>query len=294
MGKTVRMISSDGFIAASAIDATDIVQRAHEIHGTSHTASAALGRVLAVTSLIGGGLKVDGGSVTVRFDGDGAGGRIIAVAASDGAVRGWVERPMVDLERREDGKLDVGSFVGHEGSLTIIKDLGMRDPYVGTVGLVGGEVAEDIAGYFVESEQIPTACAAGVLVAPDGSILSAGAYLVQLLPGAGEDVVDKLERAIVGAGAVTKLFSAGNGPEAILRTLLDGFDPIKLDEYETPYRCDCSLERVERALVSTGKAALQEMIEKDRGAEVTCQFCDKVYRFTSENLAELLKRATRD
>ncbi len=294
MGKTVRMISSDGFIAASAIDASDIVQRAHEIHGTSHTASAALGRVLAVTSLMGGALKAENGSVTVRFDGDGAGGKIIAVASSDGAVRGWVENPLVDIPRREDGKLDVGGFVGHEGALTVVKDLGMRDPYVGTVELVGGEVAEDIASYFVESEQIPTACAAGVLVAPDGSILSAGAYLVQLLPGADDASAEKLERAILNAGAVTRLFSAGNGPEAILRKLLEGFDPQLLEEYDAPYRCDCSLERVERALVSTGKAALKEMIDKDRGAEVTCQFCDRVYRFSAENLSELLRRATRE
>ncbi len=292
MGKTVRMISSDGFISACAVDATDIVARAHEIHGTSATASAALGRVLAVTSLIGGGIKVDGGSVTVRFNGNGAGGRIIAVAECDGSVRGCVDNPHVDLPRRPDGKLDVGGFIGHEGSLTVVKDLRMRDPYVGMVELVGGEVAEDVAAYFVESEQIPTACAAGVLVAGDGSIVSAGAYLVQMLPGAPEEFAEKLEGAVMRAGTVTQLLGAGSGPEEILEKLLEGFEPRKLEEYDAVYRCGCSLERVERALISSGKQALEEMIAEGHGAEVSCQFCDRVYRFTTENLTELLKKAT--
>ena len=292
MGKTVRMISADGLISACAVDATDIVARAREIHGTTPTASAALGRVLAVASLMGGALKAENGSVTLRFNGDGAGGRILAVAECDGSVRGYVDNPLVDLPRRADGKLDVGSFVGHEGSLTVVKDLNMKDPYVGMVEIVGGEVAEDIAAYFVESEQIPTACAAGVLVAGDGSIVSAGAYLVQLMPGANDATTEQLEQAIMRAGTVTQLLTAGNGPEEILYKLLEGFEPRILDEYDAVYRCGCSLERVERALISSGREALAQMIAEDHGAEVTCQFCDRVYRFTAENLADLLKQAT--
>ncbi len=293
MGKTVRMISADGLIAACAIDATDIVERAREIHGTTPTASAALGRALAVASLMGGALKNERGSVTLRFDGNGAGGRILVVSECDGSVRGYAQNPLVDLERKPNGKLDVGSYVGHEGSLTVIKDMGMKDPYIGTVELIGGEVAEDIAAYFVESEQIPTACAAGVLVGRDGSILSAGAYLVQLLPGGTEEIAEQLEAAVMRAGTVTQLLTAGNGPEEILLTLLDGFDPKKIDEYDARYRCDCSLERVERALISSGRAALEEMINEDHGAEVTCQFCDRVYRFSADNLRTLLEKATR-
>ncbi len=291
MGKTVRMLSGDGTISAAAIDAKDIVQRAHEIHNTSATASAALGRALAIASLIGGGIKVKGGSVTLQFAGGGPGGTMVVVSEADGSVRGCVQDAAVDLPRKPNGKLDVGAYVGADGRLTVIKDLQMRDPYVGTVALVGGEIAEDVAAYFAESEQTPSAVAAGVLVNPGGNIAAAGAYIIQLMPGASNDTVDRLEQAVYQAGAVTEMLREGCAPEEMLLRILDGFDMQTVDEYQAEYRCNCSRERVERALISIGEEELLGMINEDRKAEVTCRFCDKVYRFTEADLRRLLRSA---
>ena len=291
MGKTVRMLSSDGFISAAAIDATDIVQRAHEIHGTSATASAALGRALAIASLIGGGIKVENGSVTLQFAGGGPGGTMVVVSESDGSVRGCVQDPSVDLPRKPNGKLDVGSYVGIDGRLTVIKDLQMKDPYVGTVALVGGEIAEDVAAYFAESEQTPSVVAAGVLVNPGGEIAAAGAYIIQLMPGATSDIIDRLETAAYRAASVTEMLRESIGPEKMLLRLLDGFAMEKVEEYDAFYRCTCSRERVERALISIGELELDRMIREDGKAEVTCRFCDKVYRFSETDLRELLHSA---
>lgn len=291
MGKTVRMMAAGGMISAAAIDARDIVQRAHEIHATSATGSAALGRVLAVTSLIGGGIKVEGGSVTVRFAGDGGGGHVLAVADCGGDVRGYAQFPDYDPPRRDDSKLNVGEFIGEVGTLTVIKDLRMKEPYVGTIELLSGEVAEDIACYFVESEQIPTAVAAGVLVAPGGDIEAAGAYLIQIMPGASEELAAEVQAAVVAAGAVTARLSDGATPEELLYAVLGGFEPKTVEESEAVYRCDCSRGRVERALVAAGADELRGMINEDGGAEATCRFCDAVYKFTSQDLEELINLA---
>ena len=291
MGKTVRMLSGDGTVSAAAIDAKDIVQRAHEIHGTSATASAALGRALAIASMMGGGIKVEGGSVTLQFAGGGPGGTMVVVSEADGSVRGCVQDPAVDLPRKPNGKLDVGAYVGSDGRLTVIKDLQMKDPYVGTVALVGGEIAEDVAAYFAESEQTPSVVAAGVLVNPGGAIAAAGAYLIQLMPGATMDTIEKIEKAVYAAGSVTDMLRAGHTPEEMLRNILGGFDMQKVEEYEAEYRCNCSRERVERALISLGATELESMIREDGGAEITCRFCDKVYRFTESELKELLRNA---
>jgi len=291
MGKTVKMLAGGGFISACAIDATDIVERAREIHNTSPTASAALGRALSIGSLMGGMLKIEGGSITLQFSGNGAGGSIIVVATNSGDVRGYTQNPLMDVERRPDGKLDVGSYVGDEGRLTVIKDLRMREPYVGTVSLLGGEIAEDVASYFVESEQIPSAVAAGVLVSPDDKIRAAGAYIIQLLPGYSDELAEKIESAVLLSGSVSTALDSGLSPQELLEKILAGFEPQLLEEYAPQYRCFCSLERVSRALVSTGAEALQEMIDDNKGAELTCQFCDAVYTFTSEDLSSLLKNA---
>ena len=291
MGKTVRMLSEDGFVQACAIDARDIVERAHEIHGTSATASAALGRALAIASLIGGSIKTEGGSVTLQFSGDGVGGTLIAVSEANGAVRGCVQNPEADVPRKTNGKLDVGAFIGHNGRLTVIKDLRMHDPYVGSVALAGGEVAEDVAAYYAESEQVPSVVAAGVLVQPGGHIAAAGAYIIQLMPGYDADTAEQLERAVYGAGTVTDMLSAGLSPEGMLLRILDGFGMRTVDEYMAAYECSCSRERVERALISTGEQALSEMIEDGKGAEVTCRFCDSVYTFSDDDLRELLRNA---
>jgi molecular chaperone Hsp33 len=291
LGKMIRMRSADGFLLASAIDSTDIVAEAAKIHKTSPTASAALGRALSLASLFGKTLKVQGGSVTLQFKGGGPGGTLIAVSDIDGNVRGYIQHPNVDVPRKANGKLDVGGLIGDDGYLTVIKDLRMEKPYIGTVGLLSGEIAEDVAAYFAESEQIPTACAAGVLVNPDDTILCSGAYLIQLMPGYGADKVDKLERQILQSGTVTEMLRAGLDPESILRKIAADEELIMLEELTVQYRCYCSRDRVASALVSIGADEIDDMIREEGKAEVTCQFCDIVYNFTKNDLMELLEIA---
>ena len=206
-----------------------------------------------------------------------------------GNVRGYVTNPQVDLPLREDGKLDVGSAVGREGTITVIKDLHMKEPYVGTIDLLGGEIAEDVAGYFVESEQIPTACALGVLVDRDQSVKAAGGYLIQLMPGAAEDTIAKVEGGIMAAGAVSAILEKNDDPEAMLRTVMSDFDLKILETCPVEYRCYCSRERVERALISLGRTELEQMLSEQGGCQLTCQFCDAVYEFTAEDIQRLLK-----
>ena len=248
--RIVRAISTDGMVQAAAICSRDLVERARNIHQTLPTATAALGRALTGASLMGNALKGQGASVTLQFKGNGPLGTVLAVSDAAGNVRGYVTNPQTDLPLRSDGKLDVGAAVGHEGTLTVIKDLNMRDPYVGTVDLLGGEIAEDIAGYFVESEQIPTACALGVLVDRDQSVRSAGGYLIQLMPGATEDTIVKVEGGIMAAGAVSALLEKDADPEHLLRTVMSDFELKILESDPVEYRCYCSRERVERALIS--------------------------------------------
>ena len=207
----VRAISKDGFVKAVAVSTRDLTERARQIHHTLPVATAALGRTLAAASMMGNALKGDGASVTLQVKGGGPLGTILAVSDNEGNVRGTVDNPAVDIPLRPDGKLDVGSAVGCDGTLTVIRDLNMKEPYVGSVGLLGGEIAEDLAAYFVESEQIPTACGLGVLVDRDQSVLAAGGYLIQLLPGAGEDVISKVEGGVMAAGSVTGMLQAGDG-----------------------------------------------------------------------------------
>lgn len=291
MGKIVRMNSADGFLLASAIDSTDIAAEAARIHNTSPTASAALGRALSLASLFGKTLKVQGGSVTLQFKGGGPGGSLIAVSDNDGNVRGYIQHPNVDVPRKPNGKLDVGGLIGGEGNLTVIKDLRMETPYIGTVGLLSGEIAEDLAAYFAKSEQVPTACAAGVLINPDGTVSCSGAYMIQLMPGYGAEKVDKLERQILQAGNVTDMLRDGLGPEEILRKVVADEELIVIEELDVQYKCYCSRDRVESALVSIGAEEIESLITEQGMAEVTCQFCDKVYNFTLDELNEILEIA---
>lgn len=291
MGTIKRMVTTDGFILASAIDATDIVEEARRIHNTSATATAALGRALSVASLIGTSTKADGGSVTLQFRGNGPGGTVVVVSDDHGNVRGYIQNPQTDVPRKSNGKLDVGGLIGKEGSLTVIKDLRMNQPYTGTVELLSGEVADDIASYFAESEQIPTACAAGVLVNPDGSVQCAGAYLIQLMPGSSASLAVTLEAAVLKAGPVTNMLRNGFTSEQMLSTVLEEFGVQDIEDKEVEYLCYCSRDRVEQALISTGEEELISMIEEQGEAEVTCQFCDKVYDFTSNDLKKLYEAA---
>ena len=284
----VRAISKDGFVKAVAVSTRDLSERARQIHHTTPVATAALGRTLAAASMLGNALKGDGASVTLQIKGDGSLGTILAVSDNAGNVRGKVDNPQVDLPLRSDGKLDVGAAVGHEGMLTVIRDLNMRDPYVGSVSLLGGEIAEDLAAYFVESEQIPTACGLGVLVDRDRSVLTAGGYLIQLLPGAGEEIVSRVERGILAAGSVTALLKADSDPESLLRRVMPDFELEILEKSPIEYRCYCSRERMEKALISLGPEEMRSLIEEQGSAEMTCRFCDSVQKFTREDLERLL------
>ncbi len=285
----VRAISKDGFVKAVAVSTRELTERARQIHHTLPVATAALGRTLAAASMMGNALKGEGASLTLQIKGGGPLGTILAVSDNEGNVRGTVDNPALDLPLRPDGKLDVGTAVGSEGTLTVIRDLHMKEPYVGSVGLLGGEIAEDLAAYFVESEQIPTACGLGVLVDRDQSVLAAGGYLVQLLPGAGDDVITKVEGGVMAAGSVTGLLQESDDPETMLRKVLSDFDLEILEKSPIEYRCDCSRDRMERALISLGPDELKAIIEEQGGAELTCRFCDSVQKFSREDLERLLE-----
>ena len=285
----MRAISKDGAVKAVAVSSRGLTERARQIHKTLPVATAALGRTLAAASMMGNALKEDGASVTLQIKGGGPLGTLLAVSDNEGNVRGTVENPAVDLPLRSDGKLDVGTAVGCDGTLTVIRDLHMKEPYVGSVGLLGGEIAEDLAAYFVESEQIPTACGLGVLVDRDQSVLAAGGYLIQLLPGAGEDTISKVEGGILAAGSVTGLLRENDDPEGLLYRVLSDFDLEILEHSPIEYRCYCSRERMERALLSIGREELRALIGEKGEAELTCRFCDNVQHFSREDLEAMLE-----
>lgn len=286
--RIVRAISTDGMVQAAAICSRDLTERARQIHKTLPVATAALGRALAAASMMGNALKSDGASLTLQFKGGGPLGTVLAVSDNEGCVRGYVTNPHTDLPLRPDGKLDVGGAVGHDGTLTVIKDLHMKEPYVGTIDLLGGEIAEDVASYFMESEQIPTACALGVLVDRDQSVKSAGGYLIQLMPGAGEDTIAKVEGGVMAAGPVSAILEQNDDPEALLRTVMSDFDLKILETCPVFYKCYCSRQRVERALISLGKSELEQMLAEQGGCQLTCQFCDAVYDFSADDLRALI------
>ena len=284
----IRVLAKNAPVKASAITARDMVERARQINKTLPVATAALGRTLMAASMMGNQLKEDNGSVTLRIKGDGPLGGITAVADSAGNARGYVVNPAVDLPLKGPAKLDVGSAVGRDGSLTVIKDLNLKEPYVGTVPLVSGEIAEDITSYFAESEQIPTACALGVLVDVDQSVLCAGGYLIQLLPGADDAAISAIERGIEKVGPVTEALRGGLDARGLVEQVLSEFELEELSAEPVEYRCYCSRDRVTRALISMGREELEALIREQGRAELTCQFCDKVYHYTKEELEGLL------
>ena len=293
MDQLIRVIAKDAPVKAMAISARDTVERARAIHDCWPVASAALGRLLMAASMMGAVLKAEDGSVTLRVRGGGPLGALTAVSDSGGNVRGYVQNPAVDVPRKAKGKLDVGAAVGGEGDLTVIRDLGMKEPYIGSVQLVGGEIAEDIAAYFVESEQIPTACALGVLIAPDQTVQAAGGYLIQLLPGADDAVVSAVERGVARLGAVSARLDGGMEPLELLQEVLADFELEVLETTPIEYRCYCSEERVSRALISLGREELDKLIREQDGAELTCQFCDRVYRYSGDQLRALREELDR-
>ena len=293
MDRRIRAIAADAAIQITVVQTTGMVERARNIHKTLPLATAALGRTLTITSIMGSQLKVDDGSVTVQVRGDGPLGTIVCVADSQGYARGYLQNPAVDLPLRPDGKLNVGAGVGR-GQLVVVKDIGLKEPVSGMVGLVNGEIAEDVTRYFAESEQIPSACALGVLVDTDQSVKQAGGYLVQLMPGARDSDIDRLEQNIQKAGAMTAMLDRGMTLEQIAEAILDGFTVHFLDEAEIGYRCNCSGAKVTRALISLGEGELLQMADEGKPAEITCQFCDRVYTFTPESLRALAQSAKKN
>jgi len=283
MDEIIRAVTGDGLIKISAISGRDIVERARQIHGLSPVAAAALGRTLCATSILGDMLKEDDATLTVRINGGGPLGSLIAVSDSGGNVRGYVQNPYVDLPLKENGKLDVGGAVGSDGTLTVSRDLGLKEPYIGSTALVSGEIAEDFTYFFAESEQVGTACGLGVLVGTDLSIVCAGGFVVQLMPGAPDSLIDVIETNIRKMGQITDILQYG-GAQDLIRLVLDGLSPEILMCKPVCYRCGCSRERVSRAIASIGNEALEELAESEENAEVRCQFCNEVYTFTPDEI----------
>ena len=285
----VRAMTKDGWVKAVAITSTGIAERARQIHKTLPTATAALGRLLSAASMMGNMQKIEDGSITLQVKGGGPLGTLLAVSDAEGNVRGWVEHPQISLLEKYRGKLDVGAAVGNDGTLTVIRDLRMKDPYIGSVQLVSGEIAEDITQYFAQSEQTPTACALGVLIDTDQSVRAAGGYLVQLLPGAPEDVISRLEAGVQAAGAATAMLDGGLDAAGMLRKVLSGFEVEILETQPIEYRCYCTRRRVESTLLSLGREELRQVVQSGETLHVDCQFCDHVYDFTPQDVSELLK-----
>ena len=285
----VRGMTMDGFVKVVAIRSTEMVRRASEIHGTTPNATAAFGRALTAASMMGNMQKVENGSMTMQIRGGGPIGTITVVSDPEGNVRGCVTEAKVPLVEKFPGKLDVGATVGTDGTLTVIRDLQMKEPYVGSTPLISGEIGDDVTAYFAQSEQTPTACALGVLVDRDMSVKVAGGYLVQLLPGAPDEVIDALEFGIQQAGAVTKMLEAGLTPEDILGQVCGTLGVVFMETTEVSYKCYCNRRRVESALISLGREELEGISREGETFPVECQFCDTVYRFTPEDIQELLK-----
>ena len=289
MGILKRAIAKDASVVSCAVDATDIVAEIERIHKTSAVITAGLGRLSIAASMMGYGLKSADDTITLRVKGDGPAGMLVAVADSHGNVKSYAENPVVEIPLNDKGKLDVGGAVGKDGTLSVVKDLGLKEPYVGVCPLVSGEIAEDIARYYADSEQTPTVCGLGVLVNPDLSVKVAGGYLIQVLPFADDSVIDILEKNLQTIPPVTKMMSDGVTAEEIALMLLDGLEPNILDEAEVSYKCNCSRERTEKILYSLGSDELASMVAENEPVTVNCHFCDKKYVFTPQELMNLRK-----
>ena len=287
MDKIIRATAGDGSVKMAVITARDTVQRAREIHGCSPVAAAALGRTLCAASLLGEAMKEDNASLTIRINGGGPLGSVVAVSDHEGYVRGYVENPRLELPLRADGKLDVGGAVGRDGLLTVSRDIGLKEPYIGSVELVSGEIAEDLTRYLLTSDQVPSACGLGVLVDTDRSVRAAGGFLVQLMPGAPEESIDRLEENIFLMDQLTTVLDE-DGAEALFGQVLKGFDWHVVSEAPIGYRCACSRDRVDEALSVIDPAELREMLAEERDFSVSCQFCDRVYTVTPSDLRRML------
>ncbi len=293
MNELVRMISEDGTLYCLALNSTEMVKEMQNIHNTSKVCSAALGRLITGASMMGVLLKGEKDTLTLKISGGGPASPVVAVANSKGQVKGYIGDSRVNLPLNNKGKLDVSGAVGKDGFLTVIKDLGMKEPYCAQTPIISGEIAEDITAYYATSEQTPTVCALGVLVDPETeNVLLAGGFLIQLLPTAGEDTISLVEKSLEGIKPVTTMLAEGLIPEEICKTVLSEFPMQLLDTQTVEYKCDCSTERVTRALIGAGEEGLREMAE-DEQTEVCCHFCNKKYIFSREKILKLLKEASK-
>lgn len=289
MGRIVRTISKDASVVCSAIEGRDIVAEIERIHKTSAVCTAALGRLALGASLMGFGLKGKDDSITLRINGGGPAGSLIAVSDSYGNVKAYIQNPVVEIPLNNVGKLDVKGAVGTDGLLSVIKDLGLKEPYSGQVPIVSGEIAEDITNYLATSEQTPCVCALGVLVNPDLTCAEAGGFMIELLPFAPDEAIDIIENNIKTMQSVTQMLSSKMTAESIAMKALEGLEPNVLDDFQVKYRCDCSRIRVEKALISLGKEQLEDLAKEDN-TEVKCHFCDKIYNFSSDDINSIIKR----
>lgn len=290
MGKLIRCITSEGAVMVSAVDSTDIVAKAEQIHGTSAVITAALGRMLTAASMMGNMLKGEKSSISLKIDGGGPAGAITVSADSTGNVRGYAVNPVVEIPLKPNGKLDVSGAVGTDGNLYIVKDLGMKEPYNGFVPIVSGEIAEDITSYYATSEQIPTVCALGVLVNPDLSVKKAGGYILQLLPFTEDEIITKIENNLKRVKPVTALLDEGWDIEEIVKDVLQGFEVEVIYSQEVEYKCKCEREKVEQTLQGLGEKELKEMIAEMPTVEVKCHFCNTAYSFTKNDIEKILKK----
>ena len=283
----IRATGGDGQVRAFVANTTNMIEEARRLHETSKVATAALGRTLTATSIMGLMMKNKGDKVSIIIKGGGPIGTILATSNAQGIVKGYVQNPDVVVEDYANGKLNVAAAVGTNGVVKVIKDLGLREPYNGAYPLVSGEIAEDFTHYFALSEQTPSIVALGVLTT-EYEVELAGGFIVQLMPDATDETIDQLERNISKLDSITNMMKAGKTPEDILEIVLEGLAPRILDRNEVKFECECSKEKVKEALVSIGKHALQEIVEEDKQAEVGCQFCNRKYSYTEEELIELL------
>lgn len=289
----IRAAADDGSIRAFACLTKDTVNEAFLHHKTSPVATAALGRLLTAAAMMGAMLKGEKDVVTLQLTGNGPIGRVLAVTDSKSNVKGYVGNPQVDLPLNSAGKLDVGGAVGLDGFLTVITDIGMKEPYIGKIPLVTGEVGDDLTKYFAVSEQVPSAVGLGVLVDKDYTVKTSGGFIIQVMPEATDDDITRLENNLKNVNSVTSLFDEGKSPEDILEILLEGFDYHITEKTDTKYYCDCSRERVERAIISLGAEEVRKIIDEDGKAELSCHFCSKKYNFGKEELEALYEEMTK-
>lgn len=290
MDYMVRATAADGYIRAFAAVTKNIAEQARQIHDTTPVVTAALGRLLCAGAMMGLMMKGDKDILTITVKSDGPVRGLTVTADSKGNVKGYPEVSRVDIPLKARGKLDVGGAVGR-GKLTVIKDLGLKEPYIGQVELASGEIGDDITYYFAASEQVPSSVGLGVLVDTDQTVRQAGGFILQLMPGIPDEMIDKLEKKLSGVKSVTSMLEQGMTPEDILQELLEGFDPEFLETDELSYRCNCSKDRMAKALISIGEKELQSLIDENEPAELNCQFCGSSYTFDIDELKELLALA---